>query len=86
MAKVVVRCPFCEQTHPVKKHGFGKGGYQRYRCQSCKYTLQLDYAYRASEPGIGIGADLTISLLPHHRTYWSVYGGSVMLIAACLQF
>lgn len=33
---------------------------------------------------IGIGADLTISLLPHHRTYGSVYGGSVMLIVACL--
>ncbi|WP_367273008.1 IS1 family transposase, partial [Candidatus Symbiopectobacterium sp.] len=28
MAKVDVRCPFCEQTSPVKKHGYGKSGHQ----------------------------------------------------------
>ncbi len=52
MAKVDVRCPFCEQTDPVKKHGHGKSGHQRYRCQTCKRTFQLDYAYRACQPGM----------------------------------
>lgn len=37
MAKVDVRCPFCQQTPPVKKHSLGGTGHQRYRCQdSCK--------------------------------------------------
>ena len=52
MAKVDVRCPFCGQTGPVKKHGYGKSGHQRYHCQSCKRTVQLDYAYRACQPGM----------------------------------
>ena len=52
MAKVDVKCPFCEQTHPVKKHGYGKSGHQRDRCQSCKRTFQLDYACRACQPGM----------------------------------
>ncbi|MCE4114831.1 IS1 family transposase, partial [Yersinia pseudotuberculosis] len=26
MAKVDVKCPFCEQFHPVKKHGPGRTG------------------------------------------------------------
>lgn len=52
MAKVDVRCPFCEMTAPVKKHGYGNGGHQRYRCQACKRTFQLDYAYRACQPGM----------------------------------
>lgn len=50
MAKVDVKCPFCERTDPVKKHGYGKSGYQRYRCQSCKRSFLLDYAYRACQP------------------------------------
>ncbi|MGI3089749.1 IS1 family transposase, partial [Yersinia pseudotuberculosis] len=28
MAKVDVKCPFCEQFHPVKKHGPGRTGHQ----------------------------------------------------------
>ncbi|HDL6963773.1 TPA: IS1 family transposase, partial [Yersinia enterocolitica] len=31
MAKVDVKCPFCEQAHSVKKHGPGRTGHQRYR-------------------------------------------------------
>ncbi|MGL9751598.1 MAG: IS1 family transposase, partial [Symbiopectobacterium sp.] len=27
MANVDVRCPFCEQTASVKKHGYGKSGH-----------------------------------------------------------
>ena len=52
MAKVDVKCPFCKQTEPVKKQGQGKTGHQRYRCQSCYGTFQLNYAYRACQPGM----------------------------------
>ncbi len=52
MAQVDVKCPFCECTDAVKKHGLGNAGYQRYRCQSCCRTFQLDYAYRACQPGM----------------------------------
>jgi transposase len=52
IAKVDVRCPFCEQTAPVKKHGYGKGGHQRYHCQFCKRTFQLNYTYRACQLGM----------------------------------
>lgn len=52
MAKVDVKCPFCQQTEPVKKHGTGKAKFQRYRCQACCRTFQLDYAYHACQPGM----------------------------------
>lgn len=35
MAKVDAKCPICAQTVPVKKHGLGNSGHQRYRCQEC---------------------------------------------------
>lgn len=59
VAKVDVRRPFCEQATSVKKYCYGKSGHQRYRCQSCKRTFQLDYVYRACQPGI---ADQVIDL------------------------
>ena len=52
MAKVDVKCPCCGQSEPVKKHGMGKAKHQRYRCQSCRRTFQLDYTYRACQPGV----------------------------------
>lgn len=52
MARVNVTCPFCEQTTPVKKHGLGSTGRQRYRCQSCCRSFQLEYEYRACLPGM----------------------------------
>ena len=52
MAKVDVKCPFCEQTESAKKHGLGKAKLQRNRCQSCCRTFQLDNAYRACQPGM----------------------------------
>ncbi|CAI1065918.1 Transposase and inactivated derivatives [Serratia plymuthica] len=52
MAKVDVKCPFCGQTESVKQHGLGKANHQRYRCQICSRTFQLDYAYRTCLPGM----------------------------------
>lgn len=49
MAKVDVKYPFCKQTAPVKKHGLGSTGHQRYRCQACCRSFQLDDEYRACQ-------------------------------------
>ncbi|WP_414079707.1 IS1 family transposase [Xenorhabdus bovienii] len=39
VALVEVNCRFCDQTTPVKKHGKGEGGHQRYYCPSCRRAL-----------------------------------------------
>ena len=51
MAYVEVKCIDCGSTEVIK---FGKraNGHQRYRCKSCKKTFQLEYTYKACEPGI----------------------------------
>ncbi|MGL4487540.1 MAG: IS1/IS1595 family N-terminal zinc-binding domain-containing protein, partial [Yersinia sp. (in: enterobacteria)] len=36
-----INSPFCKQTAPVKKHGRGSSGHQRYRCQACCRSFQL---------------------------------------------
>ena len=50
MACVKVKCVECGSTEVIK---FGKrpNGHQRYRCKSCKKTFQLEYTYKACEPG-----------------------------------
>nr|UNJ79915.1 insertion sequence protein [Providencia sp.]UNJ80141.1 insertion sequence protein [Providencia sp.] len=35
----------------MKKHGLGSTGHQRYRCQDSCRIFQLDYKYRACQPG-----------------------------------
>lgn len=52
MAKVDVKCPFCAQTASVKKYGPGSAGHQHYRCQVCCRSFQVDYEYRACQPGM----------------------------------
>lgn len=52
MATIDVKCRFCNQTDDVKKHGTGCRDHQRYRCQSCRKTFQIDYTYRACKPGM----------------------------------
>lgn len=52
MAQVDVKCPFSGCIDAVKKHGLGNAGHQRYRCQSCCRTSQLDYAYRTCQHGM----------------------------------
>lgn len=51
MAYAEVKCIDCGSTEVIK---FGKraNGHQRYRCKSCKKTFQLEYTYKACEPGI----------------------------------
>ena len=52
MAKVGVKCSFCEQAGTVRKHGPGRTGHQRYRCQACRRRFQLEYQYRTCHPSI----------------------------------
>ncbi|MFB9997005.1 IS1-like element transposase [Providencia rustigianii] len=51
MAKINVGSPFCQQAPSVQKHGLGSTGHQLYRCQDCCRSFQLDYKYRACQPG-----------------------------------
>ena len=45
-----VKCIDCGSTEVIK---FGKraSGHQRYRCESCNKTFQLEYTYKACESG-----------------------------------
>ena len=52
MATIEVKCRFCNQADDVKKHGKGSMKHQRYRCNQCNKTFQLDYIYQACRPGI----------------------------------
>ncbi|WP_407644441.1 IS1 family transposase [Dongshaea marina] len=45
-------CRYCKQGEHVRRHGFGRGGHQRYYCTACRRTFQLNYHYRAHEPGM----------------------------------
>ena len=50
MAYLEVKCVFCGSTEVIK---FGKrAGHQRYRCKHCQKTFQLDFTYKACEPGV----------------------------------
>ena len=50
MACVKIKCVDCGSIEVIK---FGKrpNGHQRYRCKSCNKTFQLEYTYKACEPG-----------------------------------
>lgn len=43
-----VYCRYCGASEGVIKHGFGKSGYQRYRCTSCMHTFQTKYIYKVN--------------------------------------
>ncbi|EKS4944496.1 hypothetical protein QB833_002035 [Salmonella enterica] len=42
-----VPCRYCQQTEPVRKHGFGKTGEPRYYCRACLRSFQINYRYNA---------------------------------------
>lgn len=51
-ATTEVKCPYCQQTQPVRKHGTGRAGFPRYYCQHCLRTFQINYRYNAYKPGV----------------------------------
>ena len=53
MVMIAVKCPHCERTN-VGKHGFGKKGQARYKCNNSecsRATFQLEYHYKGCKPG-----------------------------------
>ena len=52
MVTIVVSCRYCGKPEAVRRKGRSTQGHQRYRCENCKRTFQLDYNKRAYEPGI----------------------------------
>ena len=52
MVTIIVSCRYCGQPEAVRRKGLSTHGHQRYRCENCKRTFQLDYNKRAYEPGI----------------------------------
>ncbi|GKX57078.1 transposase [Leminorella grimontii] len=43
-------CKYCGKNDRVCKHGRGKSGLQRYRCENCQRTFQSKYIYQAYQP------------------------------------
>ena len=52
MVTIVVSCRYCGKPEAVRRKGLSTHGHQRYRCENCKRTFQLDYNKRAYQPGI----------------------------------
>ena len=47
----IIICPFCKEDDLVK-NGRYKSGTQRWLCNKCKKSFQLEYQYNACKPGI----------------------------------
>lgn len=49
-------CPNCNCNNIVK-NGHRSNGDQRWRCNECKKSFQLDYRYNANQPGMSQNID-----------------------------
>ena len=47
----VVKCTFCDSEDLVK-NGHSENTTQRWQCNSCKKSFQLEYRYNAWKPGV----------------------------------
>lgn len=52
MAKIDVKCRYCNKTEEVVKAGYSISKQQRYQCNQCNRYFQLDYINNASKPGV----------------------------------
>ena len=52
MAKIDVKCRYCDKTEEVVKVGCFISKPQRYQCNQCNRYFQLDYINNASKPGV----------------------------------
>ena len=48
---IQLACPHCE-SEDVVKNGHSENGTQRYRCQTCRKSVQWEYSYRAWLPEV----------------------------------
>ena len=46
-----MKCRFC-QSENLSKNGHRSNGTQRWRCNQCHKSFQLDYVYNANKPGV----------------------------------
>ena len=46
-----IKCTCCTGADLIK-HGRSRNGTQRWRCNSCNRSFQLDYRYHAHQPGV----------------------------------
>ncbi|WP_230580612.1 IS1 family transposase [Xenorhabdus bovienii] len=51
MAKIDVTCPSCCAVKGIHRNGRSRSGHQRYLCQSCCHSWQLEFTYTACRPG-----------------------------------
>jgi transposase len=51
MATILVKCKACGSTHTVR-NGLSKTCFQRYKCNDCGKTFQLDFEKKAYRPGV----------------------------------
>ncbi|MTD27987.1 IS1-like element transposase [Erwinia sorbitola] len=47
-----VVCPRCNENSRIRRNGRSTSGMQRYRCQLCLKTFQLDFYYLGSCPDV----------------------------------
>jgi transposase len=47
----LITCPFCHNDDLVK-NGHNPNGGQRWRCNNCKKSFQLEYKYNACQAGV----------------------------------
>ena len=52
MVTITVSCRYCHNQEAVRRKGVSPNGHQRYKCEACKRSFQLNYAKRAYQPGI----------------------------------
>ena len=52
MVTITVSCRYCDNQEAVRRKGVSPNGHQRYKCEACQRSFQLDYAKRAYQPGI----------------------------------
>ena len=52
MVTITISCRYCGNQDKVRRKGLSTNGHQRYKCEACSRTFQLDYAKRAYQPGI----------------------------------
>ena len=52
MAKIDVKCRYCNKTKEVVKAGCSISKQQRYQCKQCNRYFQLEYINNASKTGV----------------------------------
>jgi transposase len=52
MATIQIKCRYCNSEKIIKNGSNKKDGHQRYRCQNCRRSFQLDYTNNACKPAV----------------------------------